>query len=120
MFTCSSFAIAIVTVVTAQCNRVQFFEDGNDLMSSSPTLSRAPGDSFVIGCRRCDTSKGRPRWFYPNRTEISPCDISDASVCTKDNANDNVTRDLCFTSFTPSLAITYECTVEPIIINIVG
>ena len=108
--------------MTAQCAnenaRVEFFENDEILTDSPPRLSRTVGDSFVIGCRRCDVSKGAPNWFYPNRTEISSCNVSSSSVCAEYDANDELIRYLNFTSVTRSLAGTYRCTNRRVIINI--
>ena len=103
------FVIAILALVTAQC-RVEFFEDDKIFSDSPPMLNRTVGDSFVIGCRRCDVTRGPPNWLYRNRTEIPSCNVSDSSVCTEYDANDNLIRYLHFTSVTTSIAGSYRCT----------
>ena len=83
-------------------------------------LSRTVGDSFVIGCRRCDVTRGAPNWYHPNRTEILSCNVSSSSICAEYDANDNLIQYLRFTSVTTSVAGTYRCTArQRIIINII-
>ena len=116
-----SFAIGVLTLVNSQCrlgDRVQFFEDGNSLVQSSPTLNRAVGDSFVLGCKRCGTNTNPPRWHYANGTEVPSCDMPNAPFCAEVNPSDGSVRDLHFTSFATSQAGTYACTIQPITINI--
>ena len=115
------FAIAILGLVTGQCTkenprRIVLFEDDEIFTDSPPRLSRTVGDSFVIGCRRCDVTRGRPNWFYPNRTEILSCNVSTSSVCAEYDANDDLIRYLHFTSVTTSVAGTYRCTARQRII----
>ena len=63
-------------------------------------------------------TRGTPNWFYCNRTEISSCNVSDSSVCTE-YANDDLIRNLHFTSVATSVAETYRCTRnQRFIINI--
>ena len=115
------FAIAVLTLVNSQCSsdyKVEFFEDGNSLMQSSPTLIRTVGDSFVLGCKRCGTNTNPPRWFYPNGTDVPSCDMSNPPICAKLNDSDGSVQDLHFTSFATSQVGTYGCTNQPITINI--
>ena len=108
----SFHSIAILTLVTTQCveNGVQFFKDGQ-IVNNSRSLSISAGESFIISCKRCDTTKKKPpKWFY-NGTAISPCnDMSNVSVCTAPSASDKIARELHFTSFTALLSGTYQCT----------
>ena len=111
--------------MTGECTkenaRVEFFQDDEIFTDSPPRLSRTVGDSFVIGCRRCDAARGTPNWFYSNRTEILSCNVSTSSVCAEYDANDDLIRYLRFTSVTTSVAGAYRCTLslgQRIIINI--
>ena len=117
------FAIAVLTLANSECNssgRVQFFEDGNTLTQPPPTLNRAVGEMFVLGCKRCIGNTNPPQWYYPNGQIVLSCDISDGPICAKLNPSDGSVRDLHFTSFATSQAGTYECTNQPITINING
>ena len=76
---------------------------------STPTLNKTVGDSFVIGCRRCNVNRGAPNWFYGG-DEILDCNIANSSVCTEYDSNDNLVRYLSFTSATTSVAGVYSCT----------
>ena len=109
--------------MNAQCTKentriqAEFFEGDRILTGSPLEVNRTVGDSFAIRCRRCDTQR-RPNWFYSNRTKILSCNMSSSSVCVEDDVNDNITRNLNFTSVTTSMAGTYRCTSERITINI--
>ena len=104
------FVIAILTLVTSQCannRRIQFFEDG-EFLSQSTMVNRNVGDSFTIGCQRCN-GRGPPFWFYSNRSRVISCNGFNNSVCVEMNENTR-TSDLHFTSFTASQAGVYTCT----------
>lgn len=117
------FAVAILDLSTTQCSkknnriRAEFFEDGQILETSSPTLNKKVGESFIIGCRKCNTNRGLPRWQF-NGTEIPRCNNTNDSVCTKVNENDSLILDLCFRSLTESLATVYKCTIHELNITI--
>ena len=104
------FVTAILTLVAAQCTNdraVQFFEDG-EILSQSATVNRNVGDSFTIGCQRCN-ERGPPSWFYSNGSTVISCNGFNESVCVEMNENTS-TSDLHFTSFTTSQAGIYRCT----------
>ena len=71
-------------------------------------MKRNVGDSFTIGCERCN-GNSPPPWSYPNGSRVVPCNGFDNSVCVEMNENTS-TSDLHFTSFTTSQAGIYRCT----------
>ena len=49
-------------------------------------VNRSVGDSFIIGCQRCNTARGPPSWFYPDvNIEVVPSNGFNDSVCVKMN-----------------------------------
>ena len=110
--------------MNAQCTKentriqVEFLEGDKILMDFPLKLNRTVGDSFAIGCRRCDEQRKIQNWFYPNRTRILSCNVLIGSICVEDDVNNNLTRYLHFTSVTTSMAGIYLCTRKQITINI--
>ena len=105
------FVTAILTLVTAQCTNdrgIQIFKDSGEILSQPVTVNRNVGDSFTIGCQRCN-GKGPPNWFYSNRSTVVSCNGFNESLCVEMNENTN-TSNLHFTSFTASQAGIYMCT----------
>ena len=81
-------------------------------------VNKSVGDSFIIGCQRCNTARGSPSWFYPGgrSIEVVPCNGFNDSVCVKMNESTSMTN-LHFTSFIASQAGSYRCTNQDISIS---
>lgn len=110
--------VATLALVTAQCpnnRRVEFYEDNQRVTGTPPTVTRTVGDSFVLRCERCDTTKGRPN-FTLNGIRVLPCGMSHSSVCT--SSRDNISRSLHFSSITTSQSGKYRCTNRRITVNV--
>ena len=80
-------------------------------------VNRSVGDSFIIGCQRCDTARGPPSWFNPvGDMVVVSCNGFNDSLCVRMNENTSMSN-LHFTSFTASQAGSYRCTNEDISIS---
>ena len=105
------FVIAILTLVTAQCTNdrgIQIFKDSGEILSQPATVNRNVGDSFTIGCQRCN-GRVPPIWFYSNGSIVVSCNGFNESVCVEMNETTS-TSYLHFISFTASQAGIYMCT----------
>ena len=80
-------------------------------------VNKSVGDSFIIGCQRCNTAREPPSWFYPGvNIEVVPCNGLNDSVCVKMNESASMSN-LHFTSFTASQTGSYRCIIREISIS---
>ena len=110
---CLSTSLFTVLVVyhianAQQCSSGRNVEFSVDGTTTTTTVYKPIGSSFIVRCRKC-TGSGRPSWFHHNQTEISTSCGSDVSLCAK-NADLRQATDLIFSSLTKILEGEYQCT----------
>ena len=95
---------SISTQCTNQSN-VELLVDGN--IWNSTILYRLKNENFTVGCRKCNTDSGQPRWLRLDQTPIQRCNnASESLLCTQTNGSIEVLK---FSSFNISLAGDYQC-----------
>jgi len=88
---------------------IEISVDGQLLTTTTTTVYKPVGSSFIMTCRKCNDGGRRPSWFDRNQTEISTSCGRGVPLCTK-KAAQRQTIDLIFSSFTKSLEGEYQCT----------
>ena len=74
---------------------------------NSTILYRLKNENFTVGCRKCNTDSGQPRWLRLDQTPIQRCNnASESLLCTQTNGSVEVLK---FSSFNISLAGDYQC-----------
>ena len=92
----------------AQCTSgVELMLDGQ-LIFDGNALYRPAGDSFIVSCKRCNDSRN-VKWLDSNEDAISVCDGT-ATICVKENKDDELVQHLMISSFNESSTGEYKCT----------
>ena len=100
--------------VSAQCTNhsdVELLVDG--IVWNSTILYQLSNEDLVVGCRKCNTEEGPPKWLDLNLTEIQHCDnASDLLLCSQTHGSIELLK---FSPFKELHAGEYHCDSKIII-----